>query len=58
MRRYPVLVAFVKQALFDLTDVAIDLFDACLWQRHVDAKKELDAICQTSPHHHRSLNVR
>jgi TnpA family transposase len=44
MRRYPVLVAFVKQALFDLTDVAIDLFDACLWQRHVDAKKELDAI--------------
>ena len=44
MRRYPVLVAFVKQTLFELTDVVIDLFDACLWQRHVDAKKELDAI--------------
>ena len=27
-----------------MTDVAIDLFDACLWQRHTDAKKELDEM--------------
>lgn len=44
MRRYPVLVAFLKQTLFDLTDVVVDLFDACLWQRHRDAKKELDVM--------------
>lgn len=44
MRRYPTLIAFLKQSLFDFTDVVIDLFDACLWQRHVDAKAELDAM--------------
>ena len=42
IRRYPVLVAFLKQTLFDLTDIAIDLFDANLWERHTDAKAELD----------------
>lgn len=40
-RRYPTLVAFLKQTLSDLTDVAIDLFDANLWERHTDAKAEL-----------------
>jgi hypothetical protein len=44
MVRYPVLIAFLKQTLFDLTDVVIDLFDACLWQRHTDAKAELDEM--------------
>jgi TnpA family transposase len=42
--RYPVLIAFLKQTLIDLTDVVIDLFDACLWQRHADAKAELDEM--------------
>lgn len=27
-----------------MTDIVIDLFDACLWQRHTDAKKELDEM--------------
>jgi TnpA family transposase len=44
MRRYPVLLAFLKQSLFTLTDVVLDLFDACLWQRHSEAKKELDEL--------------
>lgn len=44
LRRYPILIAFLKQTLFDLTDAAIDLFDACLWQKHVEAKAELDKM--------------
>jgi hypothetical protein len=44
VRRYPVLIAFLKQALFETTDLVIDLFDACLWQRHTAAKKELDQL--------------
>ncbi|MDH3676240.1 MAG: Tn3 family transposase, partial [Anaerolineae bacterium] len=44
MVRYPVLIAFLKQTLIDLTDVVIDLFDACLWQRHTDAKADLDEM--------------
>ena len=42
LRRYPILVSFLKQTLFDLTDVAVDLFDACLWERHTDASAELN----------------
>ncbi len=44
LRRYPLLIAFLKQALTELTDVVVDLFDACLWQRHADAKQELDQL--------------
>jgi len=44
LRRYPVLVAFLKQTLFDLTDIAVELFDANLWERHTDAKAELDQM--------------
>lgn len=44
LRRYPTLVAFLKQTLFDLTDIAIDLFDANLWERHTNAKAELDEM--------------
>lgn len=44
LRRYPILVAFLKQTLFDLTDAVIDLFDAYLWQQHSEAKKALDAM--------------
>lgn len=43
-RRYPILIAFLKQSLINFTDLAIDLFDACLWQKHVEAKAELDEI--------------
>lgn len=44
IRRYPILVAFLKQTLFDLTDIVADLFDANLWERHTDAKAELDQM--------------
>jgi TnpA family transposase len=44
LRRYPTVVAFLKQTLFDLTDIAVDLFDANLWERHTDAKAELDEM--------------
>ena len=44
IRRYPILVAFLKQTLFDLTDIVVDLFDANLWERHTDAKAELDQM--------------
>ena len=41
-RRYAVLVAFLHQALLHHTDVAVELFDQCLWCCHVDARQELE----------------
>ena len=41
-RRYPVLVAFLQQALLHHTDVAVELFDQCLWGCHSEAKQELE----------------
>ncbi|MEE8291330.1 MAG: Tn3 family transposase [Candidatus Tectomicrobia bacterium] len=41
-RRYPVLVAFLQQALLHHTDVAVELFDQCLWGCHREAKQELE----------------
>jgi TnpA family transposase len=43
-RRYPVLTAFLKQTLLDLTDIVIDLFDASLWELRTKAKAELDEM--------------
>ena len=40
--RYPVLVAFLQQALLHHTDVAVELFDQCLWGCHSEAKHELE----------------
>ena len=40
-RRYPVLVAFLQQALLYHTDVAVELFDQCLWGCHREAQHEL-----------------
>ena len=42
LRRYPVLVAFLQQALLHHTDVAVELFDQCVWDCHRDAKQELE----------------
>jgi hypothetical protein len=42
LRRYPVLVAFLQQALLHHTDVAVELFDQCLWGCHSEAKQELE----------------
>jgi Domain of unknown function (DUF4158) len=40
-RRYPILVAFVAQALAHHIDVAIELYDQCLWDYASAARKEL-----------------
>jgi TnpA family transposase len=41
-RRYPVIIAFLQQALLHHTDVAVELFDQCLWSCHGEAKQELE----------------
>ena len=41
-RRYPILIAFLKQSYLEFADVVVDLFDACLWECRNDAKRELD----------------
>lgn len=41
-RRYPILIAFLSQALQDLTDEAITLFDRCLVQVMGRARRERD----------------
>jgi Domain of unknown function (DUF4158) len=41
LRRHPILTAFVHQALQHHTDVAVELYDQCLWEYHGAAKQEL-----------------
>jgi hypothetical protein len=43
-RRYPILLAFLHQALHHHTDVAVELYDQCLWDYHGAAKEELLAF--------------
>jgi hypothetical protein len=40
-RRYPILVAFLAQTLLHHTDVAIELYEQCLWEYHGAARQEL-----------------
>jgi hypothetical protein len=42
LRRYPVLVAFLQQALLHHTDVAVELFDQGVWSCHSEARQELE----------------
>jgi TnpA family transposase len=42
LRRYPVLVAFLQQALLHHTDVVVELFDQCVWGCHSEARQELE----------------
>jgi TnpA family transposase len=46
-RRYPILIAFLRQALLHHTDVAVELYDQCLWEYHSAAQKELKEFRQT-----------
>ena len=46
-RRYPVLIAFLQQALLHHTDVVIELFDQCMWGCHSEAKHELEECRKT-----------
>lgn len=47
VRRYPILVAFLHQALVHHTDVAVELYDQCLWDYYGAAQKELKELRQT-----------
>jgi TnpA family transposase len=49
-RRYPVLVAFLQQALLHHTDVAVELFDQCVWDCHSEAKQELEEFRKAVAH--------
>ncbi len=40
-RRYPLLLAFVQQALVEITDEAMDLFDRCLAETEAWASRDL-----------------
>jgi hypothetical protein len=46
-RRYPILLAFVAQALSDLTDEAIDMFDHCLADTYARAGHDLETFRAT-----------
>jgi TnpA family transposase len=46
-RRYPILVAFLQQALLHHTDVAVELYAQCLWEYYSAAQKELKELRQT-----------
>ncbi len=47
LRRYPVLVAFLHQALLYHTDVAVELFDQCVGGCHREARQELEEFRKT-----------
>jgi TnpA family transposase len=40
-RRYPLLLAFLRQALIDITDVLMDMFHQCLLDVHGRAKRQM-----------------
>jgi TnpA family transposase len=42
LRRYPILLAVLHQALQHHTDVAVELYDQCLWACYTDARQELE----------------
>ena len=41
-RRYPILMAFLKQSLYNLTDDFIEMFDQRLWEIYRQAKREFE----------------
>jgi TnpA family transposase len=43
-RRYPILLAFLKQSLVEITDETIEIFDRCLWDCYNGAKNDLEAF--------------
>jgi len=44
LQRYPVLVAFLRESLLNLTDAVLDLTCDFLWDKRNDAKDSLDAL--------------
>lgn len=45
-KRYPILLAFARQALTDIIDETIELFDRCLMHSYSKAGQELDELRQ------------
>jgi TnpA family transposase len=39
-KRYPILICFMKQSLYDFTDDLLDMFDQRLWELYNEAKRE------------------
>ena len=48
VRRYPMLLAVLHQALHHHTDIVVELADQCLWASYTDARQELEAFRKTS----------
>jgi hypothetical protein len=46
-RRFAILLAFLQQALLHHTDVAVELYDQCVWEYHRAAQQELKELRQT-----------
>jgi hypothetical protein len=42
VRRYPILVAFLSEALYTLTDAMIEMFDQRLWNLYSKAKRQFE----------------
>lgn len=40
IRRYPILICFMKQSLYDFTDDLVEMFDQRLWELYNEAKRE------------------
>ena len=47
IRRYPLLLAVLHQALHHHTDIAVELYDQCLWACYADAREELEEFRKT-----------
>lgn len=48
VRRYPMLLAVLHQALHHHTDIVVELADQCLWASYTDARQELEEFRKTS----------
>ncbi|MEM8673234.1 MAG: hypothetical protein AAGF83_05105 [Cyanobacteria bacterium P01_G01_bin.67] len=42
-RRYPILICFLKQSLYDFTDDLIEMVDQRLWELYNQAKRNFDS---------------
>lgn len=42
VRRYPILIAFLKQSLYNFTDDLIEMFDQRLWELYSQAKRQFE----------------
>lgn len=41
-RRYPILIAFLYEALYTFTDEVIEMVDQCLWELHGEARRSFE----------------